>query len=154
MVPLSPTAQPVVGLQHCILTPFSVSVVGGIVVSGTHRRTLESAGSLVVTKTWNENAVTPGESVNCHGLGELVAPVSRTTPLLWRKNCSLLPKKSPVPSAFATSTVPKPPVTCGAVWKNTLTPPVSAVVPSAVFIGCAVRFFTVTSASHIPVPAS
>src|SRR6184192_1103048 len=114
MVPLSPTAQPVLGLQHRILTLFSVSVVGGgLVVSGTHRRTLESAGSLVVTNTWNENAVTPGESVNCHGLGELVEPGSRTTPLLWRKNSWLVAVKVPVPSAFATSTVPEPPVTLG-----------------------------------------
>lgn len=41
-------------------------------------------------------------------------------------------------------TIPVPPVTLGPLLKNTFTPPVSAVVPSVVFIDCVVRLRKVT----------
>ena len=104
------------------------------------RSTLESAGSLVVTKTVNSNVVTVFGTPNCHVFGALVAPEASSVPLLYRKNGCVLPVNVPVPSALLTVIVPDPSVAVGPELKNTLTPPVSAVVPSAEFIGCTMRF--------------
>ena len=112
-----------------------------------------SSGSLVVTKTWKSNVVTVVGTVNCQVLAEVVAPDGSTAPFEYRKYAWFDPVNVPVPSAFATLTVPVPPVTVGPEWKNTLMPPASGVVPSAVFIDCAMRFSTVTSDVNAWVPA-
>src|SRR5207302_7612795 len=97
-----------------------------------------------VTYTVNANTVTVGGTVNCQVLDAVTAPAPSTAPLLYLKKGWPVPVNVPVPSGFATVTVPVPPVTLGPLLKNTLTPPVSAVVPSAVFIGTAKRLVRVT----------
>ena len=110
-----------------------------------------SLGSLVVTKTWNVNVVTVVGTLNCHCFGLVDSP-DGTTPSLYRKYSWLVPVNDPTPSEFATVTVPDPPVTVGSEWKNTLMPSASGVVPSAVLIGCAMRFSTVTLDENTCVP--
>ena len=111
-----------------------------------------SSGSLVVTKTSNVNVVTVVGTVNCHVLAEVVEPDASTVPLQYRKYSWFAWVNVPVPSRFATLTVPVPPVTVGPELKNTLIPPASGVVPSTVFIGCATRFSTVTLDANVAVP--
>ena len=124
-----------------MLTPLSAFVVG--LATLTHRSTLESAGSWAVTYTVNENMPTVVGTFNCQLFAAEVDPEASTEPLAYLKKGWFAAVNVPVPSAFPRVAVPLPLVTIGPLLKKTFTPPVSAVVPSALFIGCTVRFSTV-----------
>jgi len=57
--------------------------------------------------------------------------------------------KVPEVSALATATLPVPSVTAGPLAKNTRLPIAVGVVPSAVPMGCGIRFCSVTSARRV-----
>ena len=82
------------------------------------------------TKTSKAKLVTVFGTVNRHSLEVDVAPDASTPPYC-QKGCTD-PVNVPMPSAFATVTVPDPAVVVGPEETNTLMPPASAVVPSVV----------------------
>src|SRR5439155_25767810 len=117
---------------------------------GSQRNTVCSCGDAASTNTWKANVTTVAGTFHCHVFGADTCAVCRIW--LYRKYGWLDPRNVPVPSAFATVTVPVPDATVGPEKKNTFTPLI--VLPSAVPSGRAVRFCTVTSAWKIVVPAS
>ena|SRR5438309_10488790 len=147
IVPPSPTAYTPTADDPA---PRSVRVVP--LPTAVQRSTPLSTGSFVSTKTSKAKLVTVFGTVNRHSLEVDVAPDASTPPYC-QKGCTD-PVNVPMPSAFATVTVPDPAVVVGPEETNTLMPPASAVVPSVVAMGWAVRSCTVTLVVNACVTAS